>query len=103
MPSLWEGLPLSMVLAMGAGLPVVATRVAGIPEVVQDGVTGVLVPPADVPALGSALARLSADPALRLSMGAAASAFVRPRFGIDGYVAAVTGLYDRLLVEKGTA
>jgi len=103
MPSLWEGLPLSMVLAMGAGLPVVATRVAGIPEVVQDGVTGLLVPPADVPALGSELARLSADPALRHSMGAAASAFVRPRFGIDGYVAAVTGLYDRLLVEKGTA
>ena len=103
MPSLWEGLPLSMVLAMGAGLPVVATRVAGIPEVVQDGVTGALVPPADVPALGLALARLIADPALRHTMGAAASAFVRPRFGVDGYVAAVTGLYDRLLVEKGTA
>ena len=47
MPSLWEGLPLSMVLAMGGGLPVVATRVAGIPEVVQDGETGLLVPPAD--------------------------------------------------------
>ena len=103
MPSLWEGLPLSMVLAMGAGLPVVATRVAGIPEVVQDGATGMLVPPADVPALGSALARLVADPALRQTMGAAAAAFVRPRFGVDGYVAAVTGLYDRLLAEKGLA
>lgn len=100
MPSLWEGLPLSMVLAMGAGLPVVATRVAGIPEVVQDGVTGLLVPPADVPALGSALARLVVDPALRHTMGAAASAFVQPRFGVDGYVASVTALYDRLLAEK---
>jgi glycosyltransferase involved in cell wall biosynthesis len=100
MPSLWEGLPLSMVLAMGAGLPVVATRVAGIPEVVQDEVTGVLVPPADVPALGSALARLVADPALRRTMGAAASAFVRPRFGVDGYVAAITGLYERLLAAN---
>src|SRR4029450_9031884 len=43
MPSLWEGLPLSMVLAMGAGVPVVATAVAGIPEVVADGETGLLV------------------------------------------------------------
>ena len=103
MPSLWEGLPLSMVLAMGAGLPVVATRVAGIPEVVEDGATGVLVPPADVTALGSALARLVRDPALRQSMGAAASAFVRPRFGVDGYVDAVTGLYDRLLAGAGSA
>jgi glycosyltransferase involved in cell wall biosynthesis len=103
MPSLWEGLPLSMVLAMGAGLPVVATRVAGIPEVVQDGVTGILVAPADVPALGSALARLVADPALRQTMGAAASAFVRPRFGVDTYVAAVTDLYDRLLLSKAVA
>jgi glycosyltransferase involved in cell wall biosynthesis len=103
MPSLWEGLPLSMVLAMGAQLPVVATRVAGIPEVVLHGQTGLLVPPADVPALGAALARLVGDPALRQTMGAAAAAFVRPRFGVDGYVAAVTDLYDRLLVEKGRA
>ena len=58
MPSLWEGLPLSMVLAMGGGLPVVATRVAGIPEVVQDGETGLLVPPADPVRLGEALATL---------------------------------------------
>lgn len=103
MPSLWEGLPLSMVLAMGAGLPVIATRVAGIPEVVRDGTTGLLVPPADVPALGAALARLVSDPALRQSLGAAARAFVRPRFGVDGYVEAVSGLYDRLLAEGGRA
>jgi glycosyltransferase involved in cell wall biosynthesis len=101
MPSLWEGLPLSMVLAMGAGLPVVATRVAGIPEVVENGVTGLLVPPADVPALGAALARLVSDQQLRETLGAAAAAFVRPRFGVDGYLAAVTGLYDRLLAEAG--
>jgi glycosyltransferase involved in cell wall biosynthesis len=93
-------LPLSMVLAMGAGLPVVATRVAGIPEVVQDGVTGLLVPPAEVPALGAALARLVSDPQLRQTFGAAAAAFVRPRFGVDGYVHAVTGLYDRLLAAE---
>lgn len=103
MPSLWEGLPLSMVLAMGAGLPVVATRVAGIPEVVQDGVTGMLVPPADMTALGSAMARLVSDPALRQTLGAAAAAFVRPRFGVDQYVESVTRVYDRLLAEAGRA
>ena len=69
MPSLWEGLPLSMVLAMGAGLPVVATRVAGIPEVVQDGETGLLVPPADPAALGAALATLVHDAGLRSRIG----------------------------------
>jgi glycosyltransferase involved in cell wall biosynthesis len=103
MPSLWEGLPLSMVLAMGARLPVVATRVAGIPEVVEHDVTGLLVPPADPTALGQALARLVSDPALGWKLGQAASAFVRPRFGVDGYVTAVTALYDRLLAKKGLA
>jgi glycosyltransferase involved in cell wall biosynthesis len=103
MPSLWEGLPLSMVLAMGAGLPVVATRVAGIPEVVQDDVTGLLVPPGDATPLGAALGRLVADVALRNRLGAAARAFVRPRFGVDGYVSAVTALYDRLLLTEKTA
>ena len=72
MPSLWEGLPLSLVLAMGAGLPVVATRVAGIPEVVEDGRTGLLVPPADAAALGAALARLCRDRRCGGGSGAAA-------------------------------
>lgn len=103
MPSLWEGLPLSMVLAMGAGLPVIATAVAGIPEVVQDGVSGWLVQPGDVPALGAAMARVFGDDTQRVLMGQAARAFVRPRFGVDGYVASVTALYDRLLAAKGLA
>jgi glycosyltransferase involved in cell wall biosynthesis len=103
MPSLWEGLPLSMVLAMGAGLPVVATRVAGIPEVVRDGETGLLVPPNDSAALGEALARIVSDRALAARLGVAARAFVEPRFGADGYVRSITGLYDRLLAAKGLA
>lgn len=103
MPSLWEGLPLSLVLAMGAGLPVVATAVAGIPEVVQDGVSGWLVQPGDVAGLGAAVARVFADDAQRERLGQAARAFVRPRFGVDGYVNAITSLYNRLLVAKGLA
>lgn len=101
MPSFWEGLPLAMVLAMGAGLPVVATRVAGIPEVVQDGVTGLLVPPGDSSELGAALSRVVNNDTTRVLLGQAARTFVRPRFGVDGYVNAITGLYDRLLTAKG--
>ena len=101
MPSLWEGLPLSMVLAMGAGLPVVATRVAGIPEVVQDNHTGLLVAPGKSDELAAALARLVGDPELRRSLGQQARAFVRPRFGVEHYVTSITALYDRLLAAKG--
>ena len=101
MPSFWEGLPLSMVLAMGAGLPVVASRVAGIPEVVKDGVSGLLVTPGDTAELAAALTRIVHDDTLRVLLGQEARAFVRPRFGVDGYVASVSALYDRLLAEKG--
>ena len=100
LPSLWEGLPLSMVLAMGAGVPVVATAVAGIPEVVDDGRTGLLVPPADPRALGAALTRLFADRAFAERMGHDARAAVLPRFGIDRYVDSIVGLYDRLLERE---
>lgn len=101
MPSLWEGLPLSMVLAMGAGLPVVATRVAGIPEVVRHDETGLLVEPGQSESLGQALAALVDDAALRRRLGDAARDYVRPRFGADKYVTAVTDLYDRLLASEG--
>jgi glycosyltransferase involved in cell wall biosynthesis len=97
MPSLWEGLPLSLVLAMGAGLPSVSTAVAGIPEVVEHERTGLLVPPGDARALAVALSRLVRDRELRQQMGLAARASVLPRFGVDRYVAAVVGLYDQLL------
>jgi glycosyltransferase involved in cell wall biosynthesis len=97
LPSLWEGLPLSLLLAMGAALPVVTTRVAGIPEVVDDEVTGLLVPPGDAAALGAALVRLSGDAVLRQRLGGAARAMVLPRFGVEAFVRATTELYERLL------
>jgi glycosyltransferase involved in cell wall biosynthesis len=103
MPSLWEGLPLSLVLAMGAGLPVVASRVAGIPEVVEHGVTGILVRPGETADLADAIARLVREPALRRSLGDAGRDFVRPRFGADGYIASITALYERLVAEKQAA
>ena len=100
MPSLWEGLPLSLVLAMGAGLPVIASRVAGIPEVVHDGESGLLVNPGDARQLADAMARVLDDDSLRLQMSQRARAFVRPRFGVDRFVASTTALYDRLLASK---
>lgn len=68
-PSREEGAPRSVLDAMVAGLPVVATRVGGIPEQVEDGVSGFLVPPADTEAMYRALLRLLRDPELRASMG----------------------------------
>ncbi|HYO12567.1 MAG TPA: glycosyltransferase family 4 protein [Thermoanaerobaculia bacterium] len=61
-PSTYEGMPLVVLEAMEAGVPVVASRVSGIPEVVEDGITGWLVPPEDPEALAAALARVLEDP-----------------------------------------
>jgi glycosyltransferase involved in cell wall biosynthesis len=103
LPSLWEGLPLALILAMGAGLPVVATRLAGIPEVVTDGHTGLLVPPGDEAAIGTAIARLCASSDERRRFGAAARVAVSGRFGADAYVQSVTDLYEERLVKARLA
>ncbi len=69
LPSLHEGMPMVVLEAMDAGLPVVATDTIGTAEVVVDGVTGLLVRPRDSPALGAALTRLLVDPGLRNRLG----------------------------------
>jgi glycosyltransferase involved in cell wall biosynthesis len=97
LPSLWEGLPLALLLAMGAGRPIVATRIAGIPEVVTDGETGLLVEPGDAQALGSALARLCNDEQFRTRLGASARAIARERFGADAYNRQITAIYEEFL------
>jgi glycosyltransferase involved in cell wall biosynthesis len=71
LPSHFEGLPMSVIEAMLAGLPVVATDIRGLREQVVEGQTGLLVPPGTVAPLAAALARLAADPALRRAMGEA--------------------------------
>ena len=87
--------------------PVGSTRTcadrAGIPEVVHDRVSGLLVDAGEASQLARALAALVQDGALRARLGEAAREYVRPRFGIDGYVASIAGLYDRLLAAKGLA
>jgi glycosyltransferase involved in cell wall biosynthesis len=71
LPSRFEGLPMSVIEAMLTGLPVVASNVRGPAEQVEDGVTGLAIPPGDPIALGSALGRLVRDPDLRARMGKA--------------------------------
>jgi glycosyltransferase involved in cell wall biosynthesis len=92
-----EGLPMSILEAMAAGLPVVASAVGGIPELVADGETGLLVPPGDADALAAALQRLVGDPELRRRMGAASAERAEREFSLEAVRAAHVALYDRLL------
>jgi glycosyltransferase involved in cell wall biosynthesis len=97
LPSLWEGLPLALILAMGAARPVVATRLAGIPEVVTDGESGLLVEPGDAASIGAALARVCGDASLRARLGTSARPAVLERFGADTYTRSVANLYEEFL------
>lgn len=91
-----EGLAVTLLEAMAAGLPVVATRVGGNPEVVVDGETGRLVPPRDAGALAAAVGEMLSDRALGASMGERGRARAVARFGIDAMVGSYVALYDAL-------
>lgn len=95
MPSLSEGLPLSLLEAMSSGVPVVVTDVGGMPEVVQDGETGFVVPPGNVGALADRISFLLGDPARAARMGVAARELVADRFQLDRMVAQYRDLYSR--------
>jgi len=97
--SLWESFGLAIVEAMAAEKPVVATRVEGIPEVVQDGVTGILVPPKDAQALAQAVIRLLKDPQLALKMGKAGRRRVEELFAVQKMVARYEELYEKLWLK----
>jgi glycosyltransferase involved in cell wall biosynthesis len=87
-----EALPNSVMEAMAAGLPVVACRIGGIPELVEDGATGLLVPPDDVDALADAIARLVADPAFAAALGTAAHAAIAEGFSMRRMIAGFTDI-----------
>ncbi|MEJ5914319.1 glycosyltransferase [Pseudokineococcus sp. 1T1Z-3] len=91
-----EGLGMVFLEAAAAGLPVVAYRHGGVPEAVDDDVTGLLVPEGDVGALSAALARVLGDDDLARSMGAAGRALVEQRYDITRCTAALEDLYDRV-------
>jgi glycosyltransferase involved in cell wall biosynthesis len=80
LPSFAEGVPVVLMEAMAAARPVVATRIAGVAELVEDGVSGLLVPPGEEEALARAMLAATADPARAAAMGAAGRARVRSEF-----------------------
>ncbi|MGI6415821.1 MAG: glycosyltransferase [Thermoguttaceae bacterium] len=82
LPSLQEGISLTLLEAMARGLPVVATRVGGNPEVVEEGVTGLLVPPQNPTSLAVAVVRLASDPARAQEMGQAGRQRVESLFDV---------------------
>ena len=96
LPSRTEGLPNSMIEAMGAGRPVVVTPVGSIPDVVRDGENGILVPPGDVDRLGAALESLAADSALRFRLGSEARRTARGLFTPETAADLLIGMLDQL-------
>jgi glycosyltransferase involved in cell wall biosynthesis len=101
--SLNEGTPVALIEAMAAGKPVVATRVGGVPDVVEDGRTGFLVSAGHSDDLGAAMLRLARDPDARARIGAAARMDVAVRFSHVRLVDDIDRLYaDRLAAKRGT-
>ncbi|MEE2776050.1 MAG: glycosyltransferase family 4 protein [Acidobacteriota bacterium] len=97
LPSIYEGFPVAILEAMSTGLPVVATRVAGIPEAVLDGETGYVVEQESATQLADGLARLLEDEALRMRMGAAARRRFDEEYAIDRITTAHLDLFRDLL------
>jgi glycosyltransferase involved in cell wall biosynthesis len=97
LPSRFENAPLGLVEAMACGVPVVASAVGGVPETIEDGVTGVLVPPGDPAALAAAMRSLLSDPRAAGKLGAAAAESVRASRTWDR----VAGRFEAIYAEVG--
>ena len=100
LPSDSEGIGLAIIEAMAAGLPVVATRVGGVPEAVVDGETGFLVPPRQPKALAQAIVRLLVDPDLAKYMGASGRARAEAMFDAKTTAEKTVGVYKDVLASR---
>lgn len=98
--SISEGIPNTILEAMCVGLPVVSTKVGGVPEIVQDGITGLLSRSRDPQSLANALTKLVVSSSLRRKMGDAGKAIVRERFSLESMVKAYEENYVELLSKK---
>lgn len=101
LPSRAEGLPMVALEAMAAGIPIIATRAGGIPEIVVDGETGVLFDVGDSGAMADAAKRLAGNPALRRKMGEGGRKRVAANFGIERFVENLDRLYRSLWTGEG--
>lgn len=99
LPSHAEGLPMALLEAMAQGLAIVASKVGGIPEVIDDAVTGLLVPASDITALKTAMARLLEDPDLRRRLGRSARDCFLAHYSERAVVTKFQVLYRRLLLD----
>jgi glycosyltransferase involved in cell wall biosynthesis len=103
MPSLSpENFPYSVLEAFALGKPVVASAVGGIPEMVEDGVTGLVVRPGDAPALAAAMHRLIADPGLAVRLGGAGRRRVETQWDASTHYRSIKGLYEGLVAQAGS-
>ncbi len=100
LPSLWEGLPLVLIEAASLGKPIVASAIDGVREVLRDGETGLLVPPAKPAELAAAVVRLLEDRDLAAKLGAAARREIPPRFTLGRMVGDTQNLYLELASTK---
>jgi glycosyltransferase involved in cell wall biosynthesis len=101
LPSLSEGFPFVLLEALAMGCPVVASRVNGVPELIEDHKTGLLVPPRDPQALAAAIQEILSDPTAASEMGAVGRAVVRERFTVDRMVADTTAIFDAAMQDAG--
>ena len=97
----YEGLPISIIEAMRAGLPIVASNVGGVPELVTNGDNGFLVPRGDASALAEALQRLIDDPALRQRMGQRSRQRYLAEFTLDRMIRETERVYEQVLAGAG--
>jgi glycosyltransferase involved in cell wall biosynthesis len=95
-----EGLSISTIEAMAAGKPVVVTRSGGPEEIVEDGITGYLVPPADAGALAARVCEILRNPEFGRCLGSRAQAAVAGKFSLQGMVEQYESLYQRCLGEN---
>jgi len=101
MPSLHEGLPYTLLEAMALGIPIVASRVGGLAEVVQDERTGLLVPPQDAKALAQAIGRLHDDPALCSQLGDQARRLQQAKYSLEAMTEGYLAIYRELVASSG--
>ncbi len=99
-PAWFDVLPRTIVQALATGTPVVSTRVGGIPEVIQEGVNGFLVPPRDLDALAAPVIRLAQDEALRTRLGQAARTATSTAFTVEAMVRAIEDVYNGLINKQ---